>query len=320
MAVNVPMSPIAIFAFNRVETLKRVLSNLLRCERFVEPHGRKVYAFVDAPRNEQDLPKTREVKKLLEDFRRCVCHDMEIVCREKNYGCENNIPKGIAQVLDLHGRAIIVEDDILVSRYFLSYMDAALELYADNPKIWCINAWRNRFVKIPQGYRHDVYLNNRNMCWGWGTWQDRFAAVDFSMGDWPEFIAQPNGAETVMAAGVELLNMLKSQYAGHLKTWDVQCSYHMVKNDLWAVEPRLALTKNIGTSAGTHSGREDALISTMKYWDFKPLLEKEVRPDERIVRQFRFAYFNPSLHVRIWRRLLREVLRFSSRHEVPSVL
>ena len=136
MQDGISTTPIVIFAFNRPDTLKRVLASLLKCENL---HGnesaRKIYAFVDGPRNDGDLEKTSQVRKLLEDFRSCYCSDMEIVCRERNYGCEKNIPCGISQVLDTHGRAIIVEDDILVSRYFLNYMDRALELYEGNPKI-----------------------------------------------------------------------------------------------------------------------------------------------------------------------------------------
>lgn len=307
-------TPIVIFAFNRLNTLKRVLANILKCENLHgNGGGRKMYAFVDGPRNDGDIERTAQVRKLLEDFRSYYYSDLELVCRERNFGCEKNIPCGISQVLDIHGRAIVIEDDILVSRYFLNYMDKALELYESNPKIWCINAWRCRFVKLPHDFGHDVYLDNRNMCWGWGTWKDRFAAVDFTMADWKDFIARPGSADAVDAAGFGLRGMIERQYARQLNTWDVQCSYHMIKNGLWAVEPRLAMTKNIGSCGGVHyqSANRDPTEAKIKYWDFNPCLEPEINPDERIVKQFRRAYFNPNIMVRAWRKLKRGLMRFA---------
>ena len=314
------MAPVTLFAFNRPDTFSRVLDNLLKCEKFAGTEGsrRSVYAFLDAPRNEADAPRCETVKRLAEDFRRNHCPQLEIVCRERNYGCAHNIPDGIQQVLDKHGCAIIIEDDILVSRYFLSYMDEALGLYADRPEIFCINAWRTPTVKVPRRYGHDVYLNNRNMCWGWGTWKDRFSAVDFMLSDYKEFVSDAKNMDAIDATGVGLRGMLDSQLAGRLGTWDVQCSYHMIKNQLWAVEPRLAMTKNIGFGGGVHAkGGRLYRGDPAKYWNFRPRLEREIEPEDKIVRQFRYAYFNPSIYVRAWRKLCRGIKMFSPLHDEP---
>ena len=313
--------PVILFAFNRADTFTRVLGNLAKCENLAADRfgiQRNFYAFLDAPRNETDVPRCEVVKKLAEDFRRNNCPQLEIVCRERNYGCAHNIPDGIQQVLDKHGRAIIIEDDILVSRNFLSYMDEALELYADRPEIFCINAWRTPTIKVPRRYGHDIYLNNRNMCWGWSTWKDRFAAVDFTLSDYKDFVADPKNIDAIDETGVGLRWMLDSQYAGHLDTWDVQCSFHMVKNRMWAVEPRFAMTKNIGFGGGVHAkGKRFYRGDPAKYWNFRPRLERDIGPCDEIVRQFRYAYFNPKLRVRIWRKICRTVKLFSPLHDEP---
>ena len=314
------MAPVTLFAFNRPDTFGRVLNNLAKCENFAGGSGRRsFYAFLDAPRNEKDASQCAAVKKLAEDFRRSHCPQLEIICRERNYGCAYNIPDGIQQVLDAHGRTIIVEDDILVSRYFLSYMDEALEMYTGRPEIFCINAWRTPMVKVPRCYGHDVYLNNRNMCWGWGTWKDRFRAVDFTLSDYNEFISDPKNVDAIDAAGVGLRRMLDSQLSGCLGTWDVQCSYHMIKNQMWAIEPRWAMTKNIGFGGGVHVQRRWFYRGdTAKYWNFRPRLERDIEPNDEIVRQFRYAYFNPSIYVRAWRKFSRMIKMFSPLHDEPK--
>ena len=314
-------APVILFAFNRADTFARVLGNLAKCENLVvarDGQQRNFYAFLDAPRNEEDVPRCEAVRKLAESFRADQCPQMEIVCRERNYGCAHNIPDGIRQVLEKHGRATIIEDDILVSRYFLSYMDEALELYADRPEIFCINAWRTPTVKVPRHYGHDVYLNNRIMCWGWGTWKDRFVAVDFTLSDYKDFVRDAKNVEAIDATGVGLRSMLDSQLAGNLHTWDIQCAYHMAKDRMWAVEPRLAMTKNIGFGGGVHAkGGRFYRGDPAKYWDFWPRLERDIKPDGRIVRQFRHAYFNPNVFVRIWKRVRKAIMMFSPLHDEP---
>jgi len=308
-------TPVALFAFNRVDTLQRVLARLALCENL---QGRAFYVFIDGPRNEIDKPKISLVRDVVERFRRQCLPAIDIIQRQSNLGNPRNIPLGISQVLDAHGRAIILEDDILVSRYFLSYMDEALDVYENDSRIWCINAWRSRFVKIPPKYQHDVYLDNRNMCWGWGTWKSRWSSVDLTMKDYDDFIVDTSNIELIYAAGIELKRMLDMQFAGNLHTWDVQCSYHMIKNRLWAIEPRYALTKNIGFGTeSAHCSGGNAAISTARFYNFRPRLPKLVEPDERIVRQFRHTSVDSRIWGRIARKLLRHLWSLGPMHDEP---
>ena len=138
------------------------------------------------------------------------------------------------------------------------------------------------------------------------------------MSDYKDFLSDDRYVGAIDAAGVGLRRMLDRQLAGHLGTWDVQCSYHMIKNRMWAVEPRLAMTKNIGFGGGVHAkGRWFYRGDTAKYWNFRPKLEHAIEPNDEIVRQFRYAYFNPNICVRAWRKLCRGIKTFSPLHDAP---
>lgn len=314
---NNTRAPIALFAFNRLDTLQRTLECLSKCEN-LKTGGRISYAFIDGPRRDEDIPKIKKVRECIEQFRKCNFSRMEIIERETNFSNPKNMPLGISQVLENHGRIIVIEDDILVSRYFLSYMDEALDSYVNDPRIWCINAWRSRFIKIPSDYCYDVYLNNRNMCWGWGTWRDRWEAVDLSMPDYLTFKSRSENVEALNQAGIELIWMLDSQFKGELHAWDVQCSYHMIKNHLWAVEPRYALTKNIGFKTDCdHCSSSNTAITTARYYNFMPILSGALQPDERIVKQFKYAAIDPRLFARIYRKFLRILWGIGPEHNRP---
>ena len=310
-------APVILIAFNRPEPFRRVLVNLAAAHGIQD---REIRVFVDGPRNESDRILGDQVASVAESFR-ATLPKMTLVRRERNLGCRENVVRSVSEVMDSCGRAIIVEDDVLVSHTFLDYMDAALDLYADNPRVWGINAWRNRFVHVPASYPNDVYLTPRMLCWGWGSWKNRWNQVDFDLSDWPVQGKLEAMHAMLDAAGVDLHRMLQLQYEGVLKTWDVQCCYHVVKNGLFCVEPRYALTKNIGSGVNpTHCDDEDPLVSHAAYYDFTPRLIADLQPDAELLRQFPHALFNPSLSVRVWRRLLRVLFRYLPQQNQPHCI
>lgn len=316
-------APLAIFAFNRFETLEKVLDRLSKCDSLTCGGERVGYAFLDGARDghAEDVKKISVVRELVERFKRKHFPSLKIVARPCNYGNTKNMPQGISEVLDRHGRIVVVEDDILVSRYFLEYMDEALERYESDARIWCINAWRNRLVRVPSSYPYDVYLTPRAMCWGWGTWKDRWKAVDFKMQDWVAFKADAANIERLDDIGIEMKWMLDAQYAGKLRAWDVQCVYHMVKNGLFAIEPRFALTKNIGFGLESdHCSIPNTDISTAAYYDFLPCLPKQIEPIRSIYRRYRHARFCPFFYERMKRKFMRIVRKVFSHGYEPKVI
>lgn len=322
MSDAVPKAPIALFAFNRPEVLGRVLVKLSRCDDLDCGGARSAFAFVDAPREgRQEEERVEQVVDVLRDFKSRYLPRLEIVRRETNFGLRRNIMDGVSSVLAAHGRAIVMEDDFLVGRYFLWYMDETLERYVDDGRIWCINAGRPRYVRVPTSYTEDVYLSSRNVCGNWGVWKDRWDAVDFDIGDWQEFKNGPGNLEKIDRTGIDVKWMLDAQYKGELNSWAVACTYHMAKKGLFAVEPRLALVKHIGYGDDSvHCGDEDVVVSTAKYYDFMPRLPERMVPDERILSQLRYMVKCPLLGERIRRKILRAIWKMGPRHDEPIVV
>lgn len=314
-----PKAPIALFAFNRPGVLVRVLEKLSRCDDLDGGGVRKAFVFVDAPRdgrNEEE--RVEQVVSILRDFKRLHLPSLEIVRRDANFGLRRNIMDGVSSVLSTQGRAIVMEDDFLVGRFFLRYMDAALERYSDDGRIWCINAGRPRYVRVPMSYGEDVYLSSRNVCGDWSVWKDRWDAVDFDLRDWLEFKKGAGNLEKIDSVGIDVKEMLDAQYRGELNSWAVACTYHMVKNGMFAVEPRLALVKHIGYGDDSvHCGELDVVVSTAKYYDFMPHFPDRIVPDLRILSQLRYMAKCPLLAERIRRKILRTIWRIGPRHDEP---
>lgn len=297
-------APIVMISYNRPEMVELSINNVALANN---ASGHEVFMFIDGPRNENDRNKQDKIQQILESHRNQLPR-LKIIRRDRNYGCRGNIVDAISHIISEYGKAIIIEDDILVSRTFLDYMDDALEFYRDDKSIWSINAYQSPNLRIPKDYPYDVYLDPVNMCWGWGTWKDRWDQVDFDMKDWTTARNDPDVIAKLNRAGRQLLGLIELQAAGVLKTWDVQCAYHVVKNGLMSIEPKLQLSKNIGFSAsigGEHNSRDMPYISRQPYYNYRPRLVHNLVHDPRIFQQFEWVVKPKNLKVRILRKLNR---------------
>lgn len=277
-------APLVMFAFNRPEWLRIVLDRLVKAPGV---NDRDSFMFIDGPRNDKDKVSCGQVYEHVLGYASQLPR-LKIIRRDVNMGCRKNIIAGITEVVDKYGKVIVVEDDILVSDTFFAYMDQALEFYNDDKRIWSINAYQNHNMKVPRGYKLDVYLNAVNNCWGWGTWRDRWDAVDFDMSDWSALRNDEAMVAKLNAAGKFKIPMIEDQLAGRINTWDIQCTYHCVKNGLMSVEPIKRLSKNIGFSStieSTHCKSDNPEIVSQKYYNFQPKLVKGLQPDKRIMCQ-----------------------------------
>lgn len=197
----------------------------------------------------------------------------------------------VREMLDAYGRTIIIEDDILVSRTFLSFMDDALDRYEDYPKIWAVNGYLDPKMSIPKKYKKDCFLAPRHSAWGWGTWKDRWAAVDFEITDWREKKRDESLLRELRIAGNDVINMLEAVSSGALNAWDVQCTYHMRKHGLYTLRPRVSLTKNNGFGTECeHCIMPSARYSKQKYYNFVPQLEAKPMVDDAVLAAFQNSF------------------------------
>ena len=83
----------------------------------------------DAAKTEKETPgvlAVREYIKKLHGFK-----SITIIEQEKNLGLANSIIQGVTATVKKYGRAIVLEDDIETSPYFLQFMNEALDLYSN---------------------------------------------------------------------------------------------------------------------------------------------------------------------------------------------
>lgn len=247
--------PVLLIVFNRPYHTSKTIEALLN-QRPVE-----LYIFQDGPRldNLNDLEACDNVRRVIEKHLKTVDYNINVhkCYSEINRGCRDAIIYAITSVLREHESVIVVEDDIITSPAFVSFMNKALAYYKDNKSVHSISGYSHspmRF-RVPSDYEYDVYASPRLFNWGWGTWRDRWEQVDWSMSYYDEFMHHPEQIEAFNRGGDDMTPMLIDEKEGRSSAWDIQFAFDQFKRHMVSIVPNVSYTQNIGfDGSGTHCG------------------------------------------------------------------
>ena len=234
-------APVALFVYNRADNTRRTLEALASNTLVSET---EVYVFSDGGKDAKSWALVNEVRRVVRSFWKEL--NLTLVERPENFYLERNITEGIAQVLSNHDSIIVLEDDMVTSPYFLQYMNDALQLYRDNPKVMHIAAFTNLALdSVP------FYFTPHMSGWGWGTWKDRWNG---------HFVHYKTREEALEGLTEEDINRI--QYGGAFQClksldkqpipWDICWELAVYRAGGLCLSPGRTLVRNIGLAQGTH--------------------------------------------------------------------
>jgi len=248
------LAPVILFVYNRPEHTKQTVEYLSK-NRLAE--SSKLFIFSDGPKNGKDKQKVSEVRNYLKSIKGF--NEIKIVEREKNLGLANSVISGVNQIFKSYDKAIVLEDDIISSPSFLSFMNDTLNFYTEDKRIFSVSGYPYP-IKIPDSYSKDVFIVHRASSWGWGTWKDRWEKVDWEVKNFRDVLKNRKDQKLLNKTGEDLLPMLKAQIKGEVDSWAIRWTYAQLKNNAFCLYPVSPLCKNIGTdSSGTHSSSSKKL-------------------------------------------------------------
>jgi hypothetical protein len=163
--MNTRLAPIVLFTYNRPKHTRLVLEALKKNYLASESILIIYQDGIKEESSEHDLMNWRAVNNIIKD----ISGFKEIIIRSsnKNQGCDPSMINGITEVVNEYGKIIVLEDDLVVSPKFLSYMNAGLKLYQEEDKVGAINAYSYRFKeKLPNYF----FMRGVNP-YGWATWE-----------------------------------------------------------------------------------------------------------------------------------------------------
>jgi hypothetical protein len=232
------IAPIVLFVYNRPWHTRQTVEALQKNEF---ANYSELFVFSDSAKNENvavDVDKVRNYVRSISGFKQ-----VTVIEREVNYGLARNIIEGVTEICNRYGRVIVLEDDLVTSPYFLTFMNQGLEKYADKSRVWHISGWN--YPIAPDGLDDAFFWRVMN-CWGWATWADR----------WQYFKKDPkNLLRTWDKAKIKQFNLdgahdfwsqVESNYSGKLNTWAIFWYSTIFERDGLCLNPAITFVENIG--------------------------------------------------------------------------
>ena len=105
------LAPIIVFCYNRPDHLEQTLDALSRNELADQS---TLYIYCDGPKDgasEEMRQKIADVRQVAR--KRQWCKEVHVVEREENVGLMNNIVGAVTEIVNKHGRVLVLEDDML---------------------------------------------------------------------------------------------------------------------------------------------------------------------------------------------------------------
>lgn len=244
-------APVALFAWQRPWHTQQVLDALAANARAAETD---LFVFVDGPRHDRETDRVTEVISIAENA--VGFKSVSVQAAPRNLGLSRSITGGVTSVLQHSETVIVVEDDIVVSRSFLDYMNSHLELYANDPAVASIHG----YVYPHRGDLPPTFFIAGADCWGWATWRRAWMQYRAEGGALLDELQRRNLMDTFDFGGsAGYGDMLRDQIAGQNDSWAVRWYASALLGGMYTLYPNRSLATNIGSDgSGSHGGVSSA--------------------------------------------------------------
>lgn len=297
------LAPIVLFVYNREDHTRRTLETL---KKNLGAKESRLYIFSDGAKTEKENENVLRVRKLIREYEGDFL-ETHIIEAERNQGLAASVISGVSKVIKEYGKVIVLEDDIITTPYFLSYMNQALDFYEQDGRIWSISGYTLPMRSLEK-YQKDVFLSYRASSWGWGTWKERWEPIDWELSDYSDYKKDKERIRRFERGGRDLPLMLESQRQGQIDSWAVRWCYWQSKNDMLTVYPRISLVQNIGyDGSGTHGGNEEVFGNCKIEGKEKIYNLSEAELNRKIVKEF-YEIYSATLWFRV-KKKLRKILK-----------
>lgn len=280
-------APVAVFCYNRCKELERMIKSL---KSNVYAIDSELYIFCDGSKTAEDKKYVEQVRGYVREIRGF--KSIHIEENRTNRGLAASIILGVSKILERYDRVIVIEDDLILSTNFLSWMNQALNFYASNEQIFSISGFSPSVIRKGDKYLYDAFFTKKAHSWGWATWKDRWKRVDWNVMDWDEFSKKRDLQKDFNSIGSEMSGLLFDQMRGVKDSWWVRFCYTEFKLRKQTVYPIRSKVINDGfTTKATHCNvynRYRVDFDQSGTVDF--VLPKEVYTDQKLVDRFFYYY------------------------------
>lgn len=295
-------APVLLFVYKRIITLKKVIKSLNENELV---YRNELYIFSDGPKNESEKIQIKKLRSYLikiKGFKK-----VKIFARKKNIGLASNIIEGVSKIIKAKKKVIVIEDDLILSKNFLQYMNDNLEKYKNQKKVWHISGWNWNF-NFPK-HKYDFFFMRYATCWGWATWKNR----------WQYFEKNPNKLiKSFNKSKIEKFNLdnsynFWSQVIRNEKkiinTWAIFWYATIFVNKGLSINPVISQVRNIGNDSYSTNLKGNITISKKIFKDYVPKKYPKIVQEDKILLEIIKSKLRPNFLNKIFNKIFNKILK-----------
>jgi len=260
------LAPIVLFCYNRPWHTQQTLDALALNEL---ASASDLIVYCDGQKDESDdktlqaISETRNVIKSEKRFQ-----SITIVESEINKGLAKSIIEGVTEVVNRYGRIIVLEDDIVTSPGFLTYMNDALKVYQEEEKVMHISGYMYPVKKKLS----ETFFIRPTSCWGWGTWKRSWVYFEKDVDNQIKLIEQKRGWKefTFNFSYPSFKDQLFLNKEGKLNTWAIFWQATVFLKRGVSLHPYPSLVQNIGLDGSGENCEENKLNNPYKWESLSP--------------------------------------------------
>ena len=149
-------APLCIFVWKKHHLIQRVMRNVISSKLF---NKTKIFIFVD--KANKTSPYIYENNLLIKKIKYYNKYkNIKIYFRKKNHGLAKNIISGVNKIISKYKKVIVLEDDLLISKDFLIYMNQSLLNYEKYNEVLSISGFNHSryFDFLDSNYKFDNFF------------------------------------------------------------------------------------------------------------------------------------------------------------------
>jgi hypothetical protein len=241
------LAPVSLFVYNRLAHTKKTIFSLQQNELAKDT---VLYIYSDGPKDEKNIAEVNKVRDFIKNIKGF--KDICITEQEKNLGLAKSIIYGVSETVTKEDKIIVLEDDMISSKYFLKFMNEALDFYEKKDKIMAIHGYTQFFnIQLP-----DNYFLSCPGSWGWATWKNRWDLFEYEPKKLKYELTKKKLFKKFEYGNSVFTNMLQNLIDGKIESWAICWHALAVINNKLTLYPGKSLIDNIGNDcSGVHSGK-----------------------------------------------------------------
>lgn len=277
------MSPIVLFAYNRPWHTQQLLNSLAQN---AEAKDSILYVFCDGAKEDtttDNLFKIEEVRSLINSENRFKA--VVIKVQEKNKGLANSIIDGVTEVINNYGKVIVLEDDLILSPYFLAYMNDSLDRYKNNLNVGQIGACN--FFACGKNYPNYFFVPIPD-CLGWATWKERWECFNPNVDELAKQLEEDKTKRHIFNAygAYDFIGMLDLQKQGKVDSWAIRWQAVCVLKGWLTLYPNPSMTNHVESQVATHANINIMPPILVELPNFKTIEFKEI---DKVITAFKLG-------------------------------